>query len=267
MDPGHTNQQLAATFKANSPESARPSPRPEVFKEPSRKTRNQVCHARELKSTPKFPLNPERRYDQASKRAAAGGTPSPAEGSLLQLICKRKLPDDIDSRSGAATPRPDGSAAMQLQSTKPGTSRQRPPEATAGEQASRSQRGVTPSPQLSPEFTSGPSKAGPALMRRSEEHAQDIQPPTSTGRSVRDSKDGEPLHRDGPLLVPLVHGEGGWAIDWDAVRFAAHPPQLTPGSTQDVFKVHLLRSLDLVRWETLEVFAVIYHHWVLLLPV
>ena len=121
--------------------------------------------------------------------------------------------------------------------------KRQPPEAAAGVQAHDSERKIKFSPQLLTEFTSSNGKDGVALMRRSGEHARDIQDPSTPGGSAKDSMD--PLDMiGGPLLVPLVHGEGGWAIDWDALRFAAHPPQLAPGLPLEVFKVRAVGNLE-----------------------
>ena len=217
---------------------------PELPKESSRELRNKnLQSAGEQKPTPKNPRSSEREFDQARKQRAASGTLLQAKGgSTLLERHKRRSSIVPDGKSGVASPRPDGLAAMPLQTKRPVTSRQRTLKAAA--EAAHLQRAFNSSPQLLSNITSGISKTGFPLMRRSGEHSQDMQPPTYPAESASDSKDGKTLH--GSLLVPLVHGEEGWTIDWDALRFAANPPQLTPDLPLENLQVCIVVTPDLL---------------------
>jgi len=58
------------------------------------------------------------------------------------------------------------------------------------------------------------------------------QSPSSSIASI-----GSGFPKGGPLVVPLIHQESGWAIDWDALKRTANLPEKLAGLSNEAYEV------------------------------
>jgi len=134
------------------------------------------------------------------------------------------------------SPRLDSSAASPCRAKTHFTAKPQTPRTAAGVGSPPPVRAANPATPQDLGFKHSNGRNSVTPTHRSEEQMGQSQPSTP-GSGCASGGRGVGFPKAGALVVPLVEVEGKWAIDWDALRFGAAPPELAAGLPEEAFKV------------------------------